>query len=233
MSDLAVRFPAFTLGPLSFAIHGGETVALLGANAAGKTTLLRAVTGRLHDRSGTIELAGREIADAPPAWRARVGFAAEAPLADPALRVREWFHFLADVYPGWQRPDAEALVERLGIDTSLRIGTLSRGTQVKVAFVAAEAYRPDLLVLDEPTNGLDPVVRMSFLSLLRERFSQAGDRALLFSSHLLEDVEALCDRALLIRDGKLVRECSGAELSEARAAGRLTELVADVLRTPG
>lgn len=232
MSDLSVRYPAFTLGPLSFTIHGGETVALLGANAAGKTTLLRAVTGRLHDRSGTISLAGREIADAPPAWRARIGFAAEAPLADPALRVREWFHFLADVYPGWHRQEEQELVERLGVDTSLRIGTLSRGTQVKVAFVAAEAYRPDLLVLDEPTNGLDPVVRMAFLSLLRERFSQAPDRALLFSSHLLEDVEALCDRALLIRDGKLVRECSGAELSEARAAGRLTELVADVLRTP-
>ncbi len=231
--DLVIRFPAFTLGPLSFAIGGGETVALLGANAAGKTTLLRAVTGRLHDRSGTIALAGREIRDAPPEWRARIGFAAEAPLADPALRVREWFHFLADAYPGWQRHEERALVDRLDIDTSVRVGTLSRGSQVKVAFVAAEAYRPDLLVLDEPTNGLDPVVRMAFLSLLRERFSNAPDRALLFSSHLLEDVEALCDRALLIRDGELVRECSRAEMGEARAAGRLTELVADVLRSRG
>lgn len=230
---LVVSFPKFSLGPVSFTIESGQTVALLGANAAGKTTLLRAVTGRLHDRTGSILLAGREIADAPPAWRARIGFAAEAPLADPALRVREWFRFLANVYPGWDPQEEALLVDRLGIDTAVRIGTLSRGSQVKVAFVAAEAYRPDLLVLDEPTNGLDPVVRMTFLGLLHERFSRAGDRALLFSSHLLEDVEALCDRALLIRDGKLVRECSGDELSEARAAGRLTELVADVLRSPG
>ena len=230
VTDLVVRFPAFTLGPVSFTISGGETVALLGANAAGKTTLLRCITGRLHNRAGRIEIAGREIGSAPPAWRARVGFAAEAPLADPGLRVREWFNFLADVYPTWNRADERTLIERLGIDPSVRIGTLSRGSQVKVAFVAAEAYRPDLLVLDEPTNGLDPVVRMEFLALLRERFSQAPDRALLFSSHLLEDVEALCDRALLIRGGRIVRETLRDELTAARAAGNLTGLVADVLR---
>ncbi len=228
---LEVRFPAFHLGPLSFSVHGGETVALLGANAAGKTTLLRAVTDRLHDRTGTIALAGRDIRTAPPAWRARIGFASEAPLADPALRVREWLAFLADVYPTWNRTEAAALVERLGVDPSLRISALSRGSQVKVAFIAAEAYRPDLLVLDEPTNGLDPVVRMDFLALLRERFNNAPDRALLFSSHLLEDVEALCDRALLIRDGQLLHELSGTQLSEARAEGRLTSVVADALRS--
>jgi len=211
-------------------IGGGDTVALLGANAAGKTTLLRAITGRLHDRSGQVMISGRELARAPHAWRSRIGFAAEAPLADPALRVREWFNFLADVYPTWSRADEAELVERLGIDASVRIGALSRGTQVKVAFVAAEAYRPDLLVLDEPTNGLDPVVRMEFLGLLRERFADSPDRALLFSSHLLEDVEALCDRALLIRHGKLVQEIAGDDLTAARNAGQLTALVADALR---
>ena len=87
VTDLTVRYPAFTLGPLSLRIRGGETVALLGANAAGKTTLLRAVTGRLRDRLGTILLAGREPREAPPAWRARVGFAGEKPLVDGALRL--------------------------------------------------------------------------------------------------------------------------------------------------
>jgi ABC-2 type transport system ATP-binding protein len=230
VTDLVVRYPRFTLGPLSFRIRGGDTVALLGANAAGKTTLLRAVTGRLRDRAGRIELAGREPREAPPAWRARVGFAAEKPQADAALRVREWFAFLADCYPTWDPAYQRSLTQRLGLDAGERIGALSRGTAVKAAYVAAESYRPDLLVLDEPTNGLDPVVRLEFLQMLGTTFSEAPDRALLFSSHLLEDVEVLCDRALLLREGQLVRELPGQQLSEARLSGRLTELVADVLR---
>jgi ABC-2 type transport system ATP-binding protein len=228
--DLHVRYPAFTLGPLGFSIAGGETVALLGANAAGKTTLLRAVTGRLLDRLGVVEIAGRDPRSAPDAWRAKVGFAGEKPPADGALRVREWFAFLRDCYPTWDEPYQRDLASRLGLDTAERIGALSRGTAVKAAYVGAEAYRPDLLVLDEPTNGLDPVVRLELLGLLRECFTAAPDRALLFSSHLLEDVEALCDRALLLRGGQLVGELAGDQLSEARASGQLTTLVADVLR---
>lgn len=226
---LRVRYPRFTLGPVSFAIHPGETVALLGANAAGKTTLLRAITGRLPRHEGHALIAGRDLRKAPPVWRSRIGFAGESSLADPVLRVREWLDYLADIHPTWQRADAEALVDRLGLDPAAKIGTLSRGTQVKLAFVCAEAYRPALLVLDEPTNGLDPVMRQDFVAVLRERFAGTPDRALLFSSHLLEDVEALCDRALLIRDGILVGEIGGGELHAARAAGRLTALVADVL----
>jgi ABC-2 type transport system ATP-binding protein len=229
-TNLAVRYPAFTLGPLSFAVRGGETVALLGANAAGKTTLLRAITGRLRDREGELLLSGRDPNTAPPAWRARVGFAAEKPQADGALRVREWFAFLSDCYPTWDRGYERDLTTRLGLDASERISALSRGTAVKAAYIAAEAYRPDLLVLDEPTNGLDPVVRLDFLALLSERFSGETNRALIFSSHLLEDVEALCDRALLLRGGQLAGEIPGAELTEARSSGRLTMLVADVLR---
>ena len=230
VTDLTVRYPNFTLGPLSFAIAGGETVALLGANAAGKTTLLRAVTGRLREREGSILLAGKDPMQMPAGWRARVGFAAEKPQADGALRVREWYAFLADCYPTWDKDYQRELSRRLGLETSDRIATLSRGTAVKAAYVAAESYRPDLLVLDEPTNGLDPVIRLEFLGMLRDCFADSPTRALIFSSHLLEDVETLCDRALLLRAGHLVRELPGSELSEARASGRLTELVADVLR---
>lgn len=231
VTNLTVRYPSFTLGPLSFAVYGGETVALLGANAAGKTTLLRAITGRLRQREGEILVSGREPRDAPPSWRARIGFAAEKPQADGALRVREWYAFLADCYPTWDVAYQRDLTSRLGLDASERISALSRGTAVKAAYIAAEAYRPDLLVLDEPTNGLDPVVRLDFLGLLGECFANASGRALIFSSHLLEDVETLCDRAMLLRDGQLVDEIPGQRLSDARATGQLTELVAHVLRT--
>jgi ABC-2 type transport system ATP-binding protein len=229
VQHLKVRFPAFTLGPLTFAVYPGERVALLGANGAGKTTLLRAITGRLPRREGQARILGHDLLGAPPAWFANVGFAAEAPQADPVLRVQEWFDFLADVHPGWSRTDEQMLVARLGIEPDRKIGQLSRGTLVKVAIVSAEAARPALLVLDEPTNGLDPVVRQELVALLRERVHAANERALLFSSHLLEDVESLCDRALLIRDGRLVREVAGDALRMARSEGRLTELVADVL----
>jgi ABC-2 type transport system ATP-binding protein len=230
VSNLVVRYPSFTLGPLSCTVRGGETVALLGANAAGKTTFLRAITGRLREREGEILISGREPRDAPPAWRAKIGFAAEKPPADGALRVREWYAFLADCYPTWDVAYQKELTTRMGLDAGERISALSRGTAVKAAYVAAEAYRPDLLVLDEPTNGLDPVVRLDFLALLGECFANAPNRALIFSSHLLEDVEALCDRALLLRAGQLVDEIPGERLTEARASGQLTQLVAHVLR---
>ncbi|MES2304203.1 MAG: ABC transporter ATP-binding protein [Gemmatimonadota bacterium] len=232
VQDLTVRYPAFTLGPVSFAIQGGETVALLGANAAGKTTLLRAITGRLRDREGRVALSGRDPLSAPPIWRARVGFAAEKPQVDGALRVREWFAFLADCYPSWDVAYQRDLTARLSLDDGERIGTLSRGTAVKAAYIGAESYRPQLLVLDEPTNGLDPVVRLEILELLRRCFAASPDRALIFSSHLLDDVEALCDRALLLRDGQLVQEIAGTVLTEARASGQLTTLIAGVLRSP-
>jgi ABC-2 type transport system ATP-binding protein len=228
--DLTVRYPAFTLGPLGFTIGGGETVALLGANAAGKTTLLRAVTGRSLDRKGIVEIVGRDPLGASDAWRAKVGFAGEKPPADAALRVREWFAFLRDCYPTWDDTYQRELADRLGLDTSERIGALSRGTAVKAAYIGAESYRPELLVLDEPTNGLDPVVRLELLALLRDCFARAPGRALLFSSHLLEDVEALCDRALLLRRGVLVGALDREQLTTARNSGQLTTLVADVLR---
>lgn len=227
--DLRVRFPSFTLGPVSFTVGAGERVALLGANGAGKTTLLRALTGRLIKRDGAALILGRDLKDAPAEWFAQVGYAAESPPADPVLRVSEWFDFLADVHPTWSRDDERELVQRLGLDVEKKIGQLSRGTLVKAALITAEAARPPLLVLDEPTNGLDPVVRQELIELLLERFVPDSGRALLFSSHLLEDVEALCDRALMIRDGQLVREVSGDVLRQARAAGQLTDLVADVL----
>ncbi len=230
VNNLKVTYPAFTLGPISCEVRGGETVALLGANAAGKTTFLRAITGRLREREGEIFISGREPREAPPAWRAKIGFAAEKPQADGALRVREWYAFLADCYPTWDVAYQQDLTSRLALDASERIAALSRGTAVKAAYIAAEAYRPDLLVLDEPTNGLDPVVRLDFLALLGECFASAPNRALIFSSHLLEDVEVLCDRAMLLRAGQLVQEIPGATLTEARASGKLTELVAHVLR---
>ena len=230
VNGLTVRYPSFTLGPISFAIQGGETVALLGANAAGKTTLLRAITGRLREREGEILVSGREPRESPPAWRARIGFAAEKPQADGALRVREWYAFLADCYSTWDTAYQHELTAKLGLDASERISALSRGTAVKAAYIAAESYRPDLLVLDEPTNGLDPVVRLDFLALLGDCFANAPHRALIFSSHLLEDVESLCDRALLLRAGQLIGEIPGTDLSDARASGHLTALIADVLR---
>ncbi len=207
----------------------GERVALLGANGAGKTTLLRAITGRLPRRTGQALILGRDLHDAPPAWYANVGYAGESPAADPVLRVREWFDFLADVHPRWSMDDEIELVNRLEVDPARRIGELSRGSLVKVAIIAALATRPPLLVLDEPTNGLDPVVRQELLRLLLERVTPESEGALLFSSHLLEDVEALCDRALLIKDGELVSEVGAHQLRSARRDGRLTTLIADVL----
>lgn len=201
--DLTVRYPTFTLGPLGFVIEGGETVALLGANAAGKTTLLRAVTGRLLDREGVVEVAGRDPQQAPDAWRAKIGFAGEKPPADAALRVREWYAFLRDCYPTWDDAYQRDLAARLGLDTGDRIAALSRGTAVKAAYIGAESYRPELLVLDEPTNGLDPWQVIELRELIAEL---AAAHAVLVTSHVLTEIERVAHRALVLQHGRLLGE---------------------------
>src|SRR5690606_36733434 len=140
-----------------------------------------------------------------------------------------WFDFLADEHPRWSLDAEIAPVERLTVDTDRRTGERSRGNLVKVALIAALTTPPPLLVLDEPPNCLAPRTRQELLALLREWVTAESDSALLFSSHLLEDVEALCDRAVLIKEGRVVGELAADELQSARRDGRLTALITDVL----
>jgi ABC-2 type transport system ATP-binding protein len=205
---VAVRYPAFSLGPLSLRIDAGERVALLGPNGSGKTTLLRALAGQLGQYEGSIMFAGNELRTRLPEVRQHLGVLPETLGAYGWMTCSEHLGFLRNFYPSWDTEYAIELAESLSLALTQRIDALSRGARVKLSFVAAEAFRPRLLLLDEPTTGLDPQSRGELLSAVVRASHLTPGRTVIFSTHILEDVERLADRVLQLRNGTLVDDAS-------------------------
>ena len=212
LRHLRVDYPEFTLGPLDLDFQPGERVALVGANGAGKSTLLKAVAGRMNDYRGTVTVGGTEVRSSLPGIRASIGFLPERLLGFGWLTVGEHLRFLSNFYPTWDDVHATALADRLGLPLNSKVGTLSKGMAVKLSLVAAEAFRPPVLVLDEPTSSIDPVMRGELLQVINESAPEGGHRLILYSTHILEDVEHFADRVVLLRDGRVVGDMSAAEV---------------------
>lgn len=208
----SVTYPAFTLAPLSLEFKPGERVAFVGPNGSGKTTTLRALAGRLKEYDGSILFDGLELRGLLPLGRRLIGLLPETLAGYGWMTVREHLAFLQDFYPSWDAAYATHLAERLCVPLDQSLGRLSKGTRVKVSFVSAEAYRPSLLLLDEPTSGLDPEVRGELLDTIRDSMNAQPERVVLFSTHLLEDVELIADRVLLLENGRLGLDATVAEL---------------------
>jgi ABC-2 type transport system ATP-binding protein len=217
LRQFSVEYPSFTLAPLSLEFRPGERVALVGPNGSGKTTTLRALAGRLPKYEGSILFDGRDLRDLLPLGRQQIGLLPETLAGYGWMTVREHLAFLREFYPRWDAYYAAHLADRLRVPLDQSIGRLSKGTRVKVSFIAAEAYRPPLLLLDEPTSGLDPEVRGELISAILSSVDAQSERVVLFSTHLLEDVELIADRVLLLVNGRLDMD---AEVSELREAGR-------------
>lgn len=209
-----VDHPGFTLGPLDFSLEQGERVALVGHNGAGKSTAMRALSGRTVDYGGSLSYQGRELREAVPEVRGRIGLLPEKPASFEWMTVAEHFALLASLQPHWDEGYAEALRGRLELPPETKVGTLSRGMSVKLSFIAAEAFRPPLLLLDEPTAGLDPAMREEILELVLEAAPEGSGRAVVFSTHVLEDIHLLADRVLVLRQGRLVADTPLAALVE-------------------
>ena len=192
---------------IDLTIAPGEIHALVGLNGAGKTTLMRLLLGMLRPDSGTVHLDGVEIADAPPSTWARVGQLVEHPLAYPELVVRSNLLVAARLH-GLSRTGATAVVDGaiaefdLARYAGVRASRLSLGNRQRVGLAAALQHEPELIVLDEPTNGLDP----SGVILLREALlRRAADGAgVLVSSHHLDEVARVADRITVVNDGRVV-----------------------------
>ncbi len=215
LRDLSVEYPLFELKPLSLSFRSGERVALVGANGAGKTTVLKALAGTLRSYRGEVLFGGVDARTLLPGLRNHVGVMPERLLGFGWMTVRQHFELLARLYDHWDREYEAELVDRLEIAEAGRLGTLSKGNRAKVAFVSAEAFRPRVLLLDEPTSGLDPVVRRHFIEVVVETFNKGSGRLVLFSSHILEDVEWLAERVLVLRDGRLASDASVQDLCSA------------------
>lgn len=201
------RYGALTaVSDLNLAVAPGEILGFLGPNGAGKTTTIRLLTGFLKPSSGEVRLLGHDMGDAAAALRARqrLGLAPDVAGLDADASGAWLLQLLARLQgqPAVDREEALAAMALSARDLQRPMGQLSRGTRQKINIVQAVQHRPDLLILDEPTEGLDPLTKRALFALLlaaRERGA-----TIFFSSHVLSDVEALCDRVALIRDGRLV-----------------------------
>jgi ABC-2 type transport system ATP-binding protein len=183
-------------------VQQGEVFGFLGPNGAGKTTLIRTMLGFMHPQSGNINLLGMSALTQSRAIRARVGYLPSDPALYDFLSGQQNLDFALAVRGIKNRSRVKELADRLEIDLKRRLKTLSRGNKQKVAIIATLAHDPDLIILDEPTSGLDPLVQEIFSSLIREE--QARGKTVFMSSHVLSEVESLCDRVGVIRDGRIV-----------------------------
>ncbi len=192
------------LSDLDLAVAPGEVYGYLGPNGAGKTTTIRLLLGLHRPTAGSARLFGLDAWADPVTAHRRVAYVAGEPFLWPSLTAAETFEFLASVHGGSHTAYRSELVDRFQLDTSKKIRALSKGNRQKVQLVAALATRADLLLLDEPTSGLDPLMEMVFRECVQEA-KQRGQTVFL-SSHILSEVEALCDRVGILRQGRLVEE---------------------------
>ncbi len=176
---------------------------LVGANGAGKTTLIKHLLGRFKPESGSVRVFGFDPVTEPVAVLSRIGYLSENRDLPGWMRVDELLRYTQAFYPNWDPAYAEELRRQFGLDPRAKIKTLSRGENAKAGLLIALAYRPELLLLDEPSSGLDPVVRRDILEAIIRTAADEG-RTVVFSSHLLEEVERVADDMAMIFNGKVV-----------------------------
>jgi ABC-2 type transport system ATP-binding protein len=198
---------------ISFSIEEGEIVGFLGPNGAGKSTTMKMITGYLEPDSGKIEVAGVNIKDQPNESKKRIGYLPEANPLYFDMYVREYLDFIAGVH---EVKDPAKAIDEVIILTGLtpekhkKIGQLSKGYKQRVGLAAALIHDPEVLILDEPTSGLDPNQIIEIRDVIR---NLGKNKTILFSSHILQEVEALCKRVIIINKGQLVADDQLANLS--------------------
>lgn len=218
------------LDQLDLTVGEGEVYGYLGPNGSGKTTTIRLLLGLHRPSGGRAELFGVDAWGDPVRAHQRVAYVAGEPFLWPALTSAETFEFLAHLHGDTDVAYRDVLVERFQLDTSKKIRALSKGNRQKVQLIAALATRAQLLLLDEPTSGLDPLMEVAFRDCIQE--AKEREQTVFLSSHILSEVEALCDRVGILREGKLVDEGTLKELRhlavqtvEVTFAGQAPELL--------
>jgi ABC-2 type transport system ATP-binding protein len=212
---------------VSFRVNRGEILGFLGPNGAGKSTTMKMLTGFISPDSGTATLDGIDVTVDPVGVKSRIGYLPESAPAYPEMTVEEFLSFIAEIR-GFRTSEARnSAVERAVSLTHLAgvrkqtIETLSKGYKQRVGFAQALLHNPPALVLDEPTDGLDPNQKNEVRALIK---SLAADKAVILSTHILEEVEALCTRVIIISRGRVVVDESPAQLRARQPGARLDEI---------
>ncbi len=188
---------------LSLEFKSGTTVGLLGPNGAGKTTCLKMMLGLLRPTSGSISILGQDVVSNGPKVRQKIGYVPEDPWLYPWMTVQQVVRFASSIYESWDAARATELLGQFELPPDRIIKKLSKGMRVKAALVVALAHRPQVLVLDEPMSGLDPLVRDDLIATLLSARAE-NTECIVLSSHQIDDVNRLADEVAIIHAGKLL-----------------------------
>ncbi|HEV3004323.1 MAG TPA: ABC transporter ATP-binding protein [Pirellulales bacterium] len=217
------------LDDVSLTVPRGGVFGLIGGNGAGKTTLIKHILGLFRAQSGTVQVFGLDPVTNPVGTLGRIGYLSEDRDLPNWMRVGELMRYTQAFFPHWDDSYAEELRQAFDLDANAKIKTLSRGQRARAGLLAALAHRPELLVLDEPSSGLDPVVRRDILGAIIRTIADEG-RTVLFSSHLLDEVERVADRVAIIHQGRIMLTAAMDELKDTHR--RVTLRFGEALERP-
>jgi ABC-2 type transport system ATP-binding protein len=227
IQNLTKRFgPVIAVTGLSLVVRPGEVLGFLGPNGAGKSTTMKMATGYLAPDEGSVRICGHDIVSDTIAAQKKLGYLPEGAPAYGEMTPRQFLHFIAGVRE-LSGMAAKTATERAIAGAELRsvldqpIETLSKGFRRRVGLAQAILHDPEVLVLDEPTDGLDPNQKHAVRGLIR---GMAKDKTIIISTHLLEEVEAICTRAVIIDQGRIVADATPAALAARSPTGRLDEV---------
>src|SRR3989454_5673113 len=220
VSELTRRFGATTaLASVSWSMPRGAVYGLVGANGAGKTTLIKHILGLLRAESGSVRVFGLDPVADPVAVLSRIGYLSEENDLPGWMRVDELIRYTSAFYPKWDDAYADELRRAFALDPAAKVKELSRGQKARAGLLIALAHRPELLGLDEPSSGLDPIVRRDILGAVIRTISDEG-RTVLFSSPLLDEVEQVADHVTMISYGRIVLSAPLDAIKESRSEER-------------
>ena len=208
---------------ISFTVSKGEVLGFLGPNGAGKSTTMRMITGFLPPTAGTASICGHDIVKEPVEAKKCLGYLPEAAPSYRAMTVEDYLKFIAEIR-GYHGADArehvEAAIEKARLQPVVHktIETLSKGYRQRACFAQAILHDPPVLIMDEPTDGLDPNQKFTVREMIRD---MAAEKAIVISTHILEEVDAVCTRAIVIADGEIRADGTPAELKAMDPSGRL------------
>ena len=191
------------LDQVSLTVQPGQVFGVVGENGAGKTTLIKHLLGLYRAQTGSVRVFGEDPVAQPERVLGGIGYLSEEPELPGWMTVAEFLRYNAAFYPRWDQDYAATLVKAFGLDPAQPIRDLSKGKRAQAGLCAAQAHRPQLLLLDEPSSGLDPIVRRDILAAIIRTVVDEG-RTVIFSSHLLDEVERVSDHLLMLSHGRVL-----------------------------